>query len=78
MRRRQIETSNLQGPRRDMTPRQKSLSGVIICPAYWMGQRFRVNSITTASDYKRERNQLSIGTLGEDLITVSMEAELNQ
>jgi hypothetical protein len=46
-----------------MTPRQNSLSGVIICPAYWMGQRFRVNSITTEYDYKRERNQLSIGTL---------------
>jgi hypothetical protein len=33
---------------RDMTPRQESLSGVIICPAYRVGQRLRVNSITTA------------------------------
>ncbi len=30
-----------------MTPRQESLSGVIICRAYGAGQRFRVNSITT-------------------------------
>src|SRR6516165_2009537 len=48
---------------RDMTPRQASLSGVIICPAYHHpndedlslgtpdreGQRLRVNSITTDS-----------------------------
>jgi hypothetical protein len=26
----------VQGTGRDMTPRQNSLSGVIICPAYWM------------------------------------------
>ena len=29
-----------------MTPQQDSLSGVIICPAYWKGQRLRVNSFT--------------------------------
>src|ERR1700739_4909584 len=29
----------VRGSRRDMTPRQNSLSGVIICPAYWIGQR---------------------------------------
>jgi hypothetical protein len=29
-----------------MTPRQDSLPGVIICPAYWKGQRFKVNSFT--------------------------------
>ena len=29
------------------TPRQGSLSGVIICPAYWMGQRLKVNSLTS-------------------------------
>jgi hypothetical protein len=32
-----------------MTPQQGSLSGVIICPAYWMGQRLRVNSVTTTN-----------------------------
>ena len=36
-----------RGSRRDMTPQQDSLSGVIICPAYWEGQRLRVNSFTT-------------------------------
>jgi Protein of unknown function (DUF3830) len=30
----------------DITPRQGSLSGVIICPAYVEGQRLRVNSFT--------------------------------
>jgi len=34
---------------RDTTPQQDSLSGVIICPAYWNGQRLRVNSFTTAN-----------------------------
>jgi hypothetical protein len=29
------------------TPRQGSLSGVIICPAYWKGQRLKVNSLTS-------------------------------
>jgi hypothetical protein len=33
-----------------MTPQQDSLSGVIICPAYWKGQRLRVNSLTTYTD----------------------------
>jgi len=32
-----------------MTPQQDSLSGVIICPAYWEGQRLRVNSVTTTN-----------------------------
>jgi hypothetical protein len=32
-----------------MTPQQDSLSGVIICPAYWKGQRLRVNSFTTTN-----------------------------
>jgi hypothetical protein len=32
-----------------MTPQQDSLSGVIICPAYWDGQRLRVNSVTTTN-----------------------------
>jgi hypothetical protein len=30
-----------------MTRRQDSLSGVIICPAYWKGQRLRANSFAT-------------------------------
>jgi hypothetical protein len=34
---------------RDTTPQQDSLSGVIICPAYWNGQRLRVNSFTTTN-----------------------------
>ena len=38
----------IQGSRRDMTPQQDSLSGVIICPANRKGQRLRVNSFTTA------------------------------
>jgi len=29
-----------------MTPRQDALSGVIICPAHWEGQRLKVNSFT--------------------------------
>ena len=37
----------LRASRRDMTPQQDSLSGVIICPAYRWGQRLRVNSFTT-------------------------------
>ena len=41
----------MQGLRRDMTPRQDSLSGVIICRAYGAGQRFRVNSITTNNTF---------------------------
>jgi hypothetical protein len=36
-----------QGLGRDMIPQQGTLSGVIICPAYWDGQRLRVNSVTT-------------------------------
>jgi hypothetical protein len=32
-----------------MTPRQNSLSGVIICPAYWKGQRLRANSFATTN-----------------------------
>jgi hypothetical protein len=36
-----------QGLDRDMIPQQGTLSGVIICPAYWDGQRLRVNSVTT-------------------------------
>ena len=39
----------LEGSRRDMTPQQDSLSGVIICPAYRRGQRLRVNSFTTTN-----------------------------
>jgi hypothetical protein len=31
----------------DMTPRQHSLSGVIICPALRKGQRLKVNSFTS-------------------------------
>ena len=38
-----------EGRSRDMTPQQDSLSGVIICPVYCVGQRLRVNSITTVS-----------------------------
>ena len=38
--------TRIQGKRRDTTPRQDSLSGVIICPAYWKGQRLKVNSLT--------------------------------
>jgi hypothetical protein len=37
-----------------MTPRQDSLSGVIICPAYWNGQRLRANSFATT--YKSIKN----------------------
>lgn len=33
-----------------MTPRQDSLSGVIICPAYWKGQRLRANSFATTNN----------------------------
>ncbi len=34
---------------RGTTPQQDSLSGVIICPACWSGQRLRVNSFTTTN-----------------------------
>jgi hypothetical protein len=34
---------------RDTTPQQDSLSGVIICPAYWIGQRLRANSFATTN-----------------------------
>lgn len=40
-----------QGSRRGMTPRQNSLSGVIICPAYRRGQRLKVNSITSRFEF---------------------------
>ena len=43
--------------RRDMTPQQDSLSGVIVCPAYWMGQQLRVNSFTTACKCRFARKQ---------------------
>jgi hypothetical protein len=32
---------------RDIAPQQDFLSGVIICPAYWKGQRLKVNSLTS-------------------------------
>jgi hypothetical protein len=37
------------GNDRDTTPQQDSLSGVIICPAYWIGQRLRANSFATTN-----------------------------
>jgi hypothetical protein len=44
---RRLLLSAIQGNRRDdTTPQQASLSGVIICPAYWKGQRLKVNSFT--------------------------------
>jgi hypothetical protein len=45
-----------QGSGRDITPQQDSLSGVIICPAYWMGQRLRVNSVTTTNPLLHTNN----------------------
>jgi hypothetical protein len=46
-----LEESQLfaSGISRDTTPQQDSLSGVIICPAYWIGQRLRANSFATTN-----------------------------